>query len=174
MSAVEWLPFISPFVWILLVINGLALLPLKLKVRLPARVKLTLVFCMITLIGWLLALITVHVMTPAIRVNLLAFSKLLLIPSLILLGITLIRHLMQGNNLLVTLLKIAGKGLRPILHFIALISPAILHIITGAYSKYANEKYEDDRREGECKKSVHHHINSEGEYAPYDDINYKF
>ncbi len=169
MSAVEWLPFISPFVWTLLILNGLASLPLKLKARLPTRVKLTLVFCMITLIGWLTALITVHVMTPPIRVNLLALSKLLLVPSLITLAIMLIRHLMQGNNLLVTLLKMAGKGLRPILHFVSLISPVILHIITGAYSKYANEKYEDDRREEERKKRDGPHNNYRGEYSGQDN-----
>lgn len=169
MSAIEWLPFISPFVWILLILNGLALLPLKLKARLPARVKLTLVFCIITLIGWLLALISVNVMTPLTRVNLLALSKLLLVPSLIVLGITLIHHLMQGANLLVTFLKMAAKGLKPILHFVALISPAILHIITGAYSKYANEKYEDDRREEERQKRDGPHNNWRGEYSGQDN-----
>lgn len=174
MSAIEWLPFISPFVWILLILNGLALLPLKLKAGLSTRVKLTLVFCMMTLVGWLLALFTVHVVTPIIRVNLLALSKLLLVPSLIGLTITLVRHLVQSENLLVASLKLLARGLKTIFHFVVLISPAIFYIVTGAYSKYANEKYKDDQKEEECEKSVHYHINSEGEYAPYDDINYKF
>jgi len=169
MSAVEWLPFISPFVWILLILNGLALLPLKLKARLPTRVKLTLVFCIIALIGWLTAMITVHVMAPTVRVNLLVLSKLLLVPSLTVLTITLIRHLIQGENVLVTLLKGLARFLKPCLYLLTLIAPAILQVIASAFSTDDQEDKLKKRREREQKDKIH--INWKGEYSGEDDWN---
>lgn len=171
MSAVEWLPFITPFVWMLLILNVLALLPIQSKQPLPFRVKFTIILLIVDLLGWLLAIAAIHIMTPVIRINVLQLSQLVLTPTLIVLSIMVVCRLIQGKNLLNTILKSLGKLLKPCLRFLILITPTILRIIVKGHSKYVEEKPEDDRRAKERKKCNDLHINWRGEYSGEDDIN---
>lgn len=169
MSAIEWLSFISPFIWILVVLNGLALLPLQLKTRLPMRVKFTLALCAIALAGWLMAFMAIHITTPTIRINVLQASQVLLIPTVIALVVTLMLSLIQGKNILVTLLKKLVQVFKLAIRFLAFTASVSLYLFARAYSKYANEKYEDDQQEEERQKRDGPHINYRGEYSGQDN-----
>jgi len=174
MSAINWLPFISPFIWILLILNGLAFWPLPKKNQKARRVKFTIVLFAIVLIGWVLAVAAIHIMTPIVRVNTLALSKLLLVPSLFLLGGLLIMRLHQGKNFLTTLLKYIGRLIAPVLKGIAetlaLIAPHLLTFFADVVSNYA-DTHEKRRHREERDKIEKSHMNWRGDYAGEDDIN---
>ena len=171
MSAIDWLAFISPYVWILLVLNGLALIPSE-KDSKPKRIKLTLILCALALFGLLLAHIAIHVMnSPAIRINTVQASQVLLTPVLICLAAILIYRLYIGKNLLFFLLRMAGKALVRLLDLLAPLAPIFLSLITGAYQKYAEENPDDEERRKEQERLDDIHLNWRGEFSGENDIN---
>lgn len=156
MSAIEWLSFITPFVWILLALNVCAMLPIHLKKTQPSRVKFTFIVFVITVFGWFMAVLATHIMQyPVARINVLQMSQVILTPTLILLAVLLIVRLFQGENALITLLKGLGRLLKPILHLFAFAIPTILRIFSSAYIKHAHEQAEHEEDEYEKVESSH-------------------
>jgi hypothetical protein len=170
MSATEWLPYISPYIWFLLILNGLALFSMRPKDRSSFRIKLTLVLFATVFLGWLIAKITLHVTTPVWRTNLLASSEVILTPTLIALGVLLIVRLIQGNNFLTTLIRLIGKLLMRALNFSTPVLPAILHFSAGTFSRHADElQKNEEEKEEEMRDKIH--VNWKGEYSGEDDWN---
>lgn len=167
MSAVEWLPLMTPFVWGVVVLNALALWPVPLQARLLPRTKLTLVLSGVALVGWLMALGATHIMHhPAARINMVQGSQLILMPTLIVLAILLVIRLIQGKNLLTNSIQWLFRFLKPLLHLLKLILPALLNIVSNAYTKYADEKINNVEEESEYQDKIH--INYKGEYSGQD------
>ena len=171
MTSTEWLPFISPYVWILLILNGLALIPIPMQFKRLPMTKFTLTLSAITLGGWLLALIAFYSNTPIVYRNLAALSEVTLTPTLFLFGAILLYRIYQGKNLLSLLLKIAKKVLVRLFDLLAPIASIFLHFLSDPKSPdladYENtaEKWE----EWERKDSIR--MNLRGEYMGESDLN---
>lgn len=169
MSAVEWLPLMTPLVWVVVVLNALALWPVPLQAKPLPRTKLTLVLSGVALLGWLMALGATHIMHhPAARINMVQGSQLILIPALMVLAILLVIRLIQGKNLLTNFIQWFFRFLKPLLHLLKLILPTFLNIIANAYTKYADEKFNnvEEKEESEYQDKIH--INYKGEYSGQD------
>ncbi len=167
MSAIEWFTFISLFVWGLQILNAFCLIPLKHNHTLGLRSKITLVLCGVSLLGWIIALLSTHITTPTLRVNLLQLSQLLLTPSLIGLTVTLLLHLLRGNNLLVILLRHLKKAIQPCLRLLIRALPFIPKIAAAAVG--IDEQEEEFKRKLEREEQEKIHINWQGEYSGEDD-----
>lgn len=175
MSAIEWLPFISPFIWLLLIANVLAYFPVESgkQGKKPFRVKFTLTLLALTLIGWLLAFLAVvgyyhpHIITPVIRVNFVAFSKLFLTPTLILLAGVLLVRLIQGKSLLNKLLLITftvlSKVLAPLGGFLAAIAPHLPDFFAEWSKNFEKVSREQEQKDQEERNKPR--MNLRGEYS---------
>jgi len=175
MSAIEWLPFISPFIWLLLIANVLAYFPVESgkQGKKPFRVKFTLTLLALTLIGWLFAHLAVFgyhqpsLMSPYTRRTLVALSEYLLPPTLILFAGVLLVRLIQGKSLLNKLLLITftvlSKVLAPLGGFLAAIAPHLPDFFaewSKNFEKVSREQEEEDQEELNKPR-----MNLRGEYS---------
>jgi hypothetical protein len=101
-SAIEWLHFINSFVVIIISIALVACVPVQLtKEPKPiAWKKTSIVTFGVIALGWVLAWIAPHIMTPIVRVNVTATSQLILSVTLFLLSLITLVRIFHRNNAL--------------------------------------------------------------------------
>ena len=178
MSAIEWLLFISPYIWPLVLLNLLALVPTKVNQSQSKRVKFTLILFSIVFVGWCFAHLALHIMHyPNVRGNVLDASKVLLTPALIALGILIPIRLFQRDNLLSWLLIfICQRILKPIVNALiesrSTISAFILAFLK-AYTNSANKETMDEKIKASNERAARERmrINWDGNYYGDDDWN---
>lgn len=170
MSAIEWLPFISPFIWVMLILNTLASIP-TFKGKKPTWLKTTLCLFLFAFIGLALAIKATHIMhDPQSRIDLVQTSQLFLTLDLIALGIVLLYCLYRGKNLLSFLLRITGIASTKLFTLLTPLALVLLHILTGAFDRYANDtNAKKEREEQELRDKIH--VNWKGEYSGENDWN---
>ena len=171
MTSMEWLPFISPCVWILLILNGLALIPIPMQFKRLPMTKMTLILSAITLGGWLLALIAFYSNTPVVYRNLVALSEVTLTPTLFLFCAILFCQIYQGKNFLSFLLRKAINALALLFNLLAPIVSFFLHLLSNDKSSdFINHENTVEKWE-EWEKQDSIRMNLRGEYMGESDLN---
>ncbi len=166
MSAVEWLPFISPFIWMVLSLSILAWIPTHdrnktLSINKKMH-KCSVFLCWMLGIGWLFAIITPHIITPIIYVNTLEFSKLLLTPALIGLSVIVICRLFQKQCALSIIIETLCHLIRPLLPALSGLSVILVGIFADAWEAHAND---DEFHEKRLKEANESPFNWKGDYV---------
>jgi hypothetical protein len=172
MSATEWLQFINPFMVIAIILTLMASIPVasswikpfKLSDKPFALKKILISAIIFTALGWILAYLAPHVMTPIVRVNMVAISQVISIFSLLAICMVLINRISKKNNLLSMLFILAKHSLLIIITIIGKVCHTCLLIFLDA-SKNAKRTQERFDQESEPYKDPKGSINYQGDYC---------
>lgn len=182
MSAIEWLHFINPFVVITMSIALIASVPVisswRKEFQLPSTAlalkKTLLVFVGLTFFGWTLAWLAPHIMTPMIRVNMIAASQVLLTASLTASVIVILFRIFQKNNLFSLFLILVIRHFPLLARNFGFIAAAFSALLINSFDdkSYSKTKHEDANLSDEEKVLLDHALNYRGEYCDKDKINW--
>lgn len=179
MSAIEWLHFINPLIWIVLLLALLSSLPIpaawqeEFKLSKQSFIlKRAFKICVgLVGFGWLLAWLAPHSTTPIIRVNMEALSQLLLTCTLIALSILTITRIFQRNNFL-SLLFILGKRYLPaVMHAAALFISGLTILFLDAANENREKQKEIDQEKVK-EPSLDLYMNHRGDFCDKDKLNW--
>jgi hypothetical protein len=179
MSAIDWLHFITPFIVTAMIIALTSSIPVpsswvkpfKLSDK-PLGLKKILIGAIIVIaLGWVLAYLAPHVMTPIIRVNMVAISQVILIFSLLAIVIVMIHRIIQKNNVLSMLFILAKRCLPMIITIIGKISSALLVLLLDS-SEEARQKQKKLSNEKSAYKIPRSYMNKRGEYCGKNKSNW--
>jgi len=123
-------------------------------------------------IGWFLAYINPHIMTPIIYVNVLALSKLLLVPSLIASSIILLCRIFQKQCILTLMIEKSIHALKPLKPFgiiLIAISPIILEVASKIFAATYDEEEDEHEKERLNRDTIH--VNWRGDYSGHKHWN---
>lgn len=182
MSAIEWLHFINPLIVITMLIALIASVPVisswRKEFKLPATPlalkKTLLVSIGLIVLGWGLAWLAPHMMTPIIRVNVIASSQVLLTVSLTASVIVISFRIFQKNNLLSLLLILSMRHFPFLARILGVVAAAFSGLLINSLDgKSQNKaKHEDANSSDEEKVLLDHALNYRGEYCDKDKTNW--
>jgi hypothetical protein len=170
MSAIEWLHFINPFIVITLVIALVACVPVTRAWRkqfqlsdkpLAFKKVLFAAFSFIAL-GWVLAWIAPHILTPLVRVNMMATSQLILTVALVFAGLITLVRIFQRNNLFSLLLISAKRHALIIITVVGTMASGVLVLFADSADENENKNKKQEKSAYDVPRS---HMNKRGEYC---------
>jgi|GEM_PF-3107867 hypothetical protein len=172
MSPVEWLHFITPFIVITIIISLIACVPVtrawRQQLQLP---KKPLAFKKVLLgtfgfiaLGWMLAWVAPHIMTPLVRVNVMATSQLILTIALVLAGLITLVRLFQRNNLLSILLIGAKRHAPIIITVFAYLASGLSILLMRSFAESKGDEDDPHLTEAE-KEQLKSYMNYRGDYC---------
>lgn len=173
MNAVQYVHFIQPVLLIALVFSILASIRYSIQTDKQAIKPLKfnrLLWWMfpVLVVGWLLVVMAGHTQTPIIRVNLFAFGKLFLWPSLIVTFAICAVRLFQRNNLLS---QLGGVLVRILGHLFSILLP--LFALGAASAVEAASSHKEGRSEEEkAYDDPKGSVNPNGDYCDKDKWNW--